>query len=113
MSALRDAAEQLLRHRSERRATASLVRWLIRHRARKELKLSQEFERQACLQSRRGRLKDDQEREARLKQSLCSMLLSHLKRDKAGHREVMSANQRYTRDRGLNTGQTTAEERQV
>ena len=35
-----------------------------------ELKLSQEFERQVCLQSRRGRLNDDQEREARLKQSL-------------------------------------------
>ena len=52
----------------------------------KYLKLSQEFERQACSQSRHGRLNDDQEREARLmlqhKTIELSWLLSHLKRDK-------------------------------
>ena len=57
-------AAPLIDTTAKRRAT---VRWRIRHRARKERTLSQEFERQACLQSRRGRLNDDQEREAKTK----------------------------------------------
>ena len=64
--ALRPAAEQLLRHHSEEESD-----WSDGESETELGKLSQESERQACLQSRRGRLNDDQEREARLKQNLC------------------------------------------
>ena len=66
MLALRPAAEQLLRYHSEEESD-----WSDGESETELGKLSQESERQACLQSRRGRLNDDQEREARLKQNLC------------------------------------------
>ena len=59
-------AEQLLRHHSEEDSDRSDGEIELG----KQLKTSQEFKRQACLQSGRGRLNDDHEREATLKQNL-------------------------------------------
>ena len=80
MSALRPAAEQLLRHHSEEESDWS------DGESETKLKLSQEFERQACLQSRHDKLNDNQEREVRLKHSTIeiSWLLIHQTREAAG-----------------------------